>query len=372
MSPREAIPEASFALVKNSKEVILHTYRNRILKMAQMLYFYKFDTIRLQVLVSRMLRDFEKIYNLQSMEFCYSHPTGLLKSMNLEFSKYLNTTLKDLLKTSGMSEKLADFANAALRTNYGQDNTHAFVGSVCIAGIQPGLWAIHDGNEKLVNRFAEVAGAIVHLNTKIEQIEKKEKKFTLFSGKKRFSHDIIIIATPIEKNSINISNLNINLPEMNMHTTVATFVSGELNKSYWKFVDEIPDAILAFNSFYNSIGKQYPVNYNSKDVRMNNISIYKVFSNDELSNQQLKSLFSTIRQKKVVSWKAYPEYSVPQMTTPFNLANNLYFNNAIENLASAIEMSIISARNTAILAYNNWKGDKSKIDPNLDNTQDEL
>lgn len=168
------------------------------------------------------------------------------------------------------------------------------------------------------------------------------------------------------------ANLELKLPEMNMHKTVATFVSGELNKSLWNFQKDIPEAILAFKSFFNSIGKQFPVNYNSSDEKMRNISVYKVFSNEELSNQQLKTLFSTIRQKKVISWQAYPEYNVPQLTTNFTLTKNLYFNNAIENLASAIEMSIISARNIAFLAYYNWKGESSKIDPNIQTLHTEL
>ncbi|CAD5114295.1 DgyrCDS3437 [Dimorphilus gyrociliatus] len=372
LKQRESNLDISFSLVQNDKEVILHTYRDKILKLMQMLYFFKLDSIRIQSLVSRMLRDFENIYDLQTESFCYSHPNGLLTAMNVEFSKYLNTTLMELLKSSGMSKNMLDFANAALRTNYGQDETHAFVGSVCMAGIQSGLWAIHNGNKGLVERFIQVSKAKVHLNTKIMTIKRNNNKFTLVADKEKFSHDIVIIAAPLEKDMLQTSGFEMEFPSLQMHQTVATFVNAELNSSFWEFGEEKPEVILAIKSFYNSIGKQTPINYNSDNEQMKNLSVYKIFSNNELTDNQLNKLFKNIRQKKVISWKAYPEYSTPQLTNSFILADNLYYNNAIESLASAIEMSIISARNSAILAYYKWKGDDKKIDPNLNTFHAEL
>ena len=44
------------------------------------------------------------------------------------------------------------------------------------------------------------------------------------------------------------------------------------------------------------------------------------------------------------------------------LHDRLYFVNAIEAAASAMEMSVIGARNVAILAFNQWFGHFDKID----------
>jgi hypothetical protein len=50
------------------------------------------------------------------------------------------------------------------------------------------------------------------------------------------------------------------------------------------------------------------------------------------------------------AWMAYPQFSPPEQYSPFVLAPGLYYNNAIENFASAMEMSAIAARNSALLA----------------------
>jgi hypothetical protein len=49
-----------------------------------------------------------------------------------------------------------------------------------------------------------------------------------------------------------------------------------------------------------------------------------------------------------IEWSAYPKYDPPEQLTPFQLAPGLYYANAIETGASAIEMSAIAGRNAAL------------------------
>lgn len=48
--------------------------------------------------------------------------------------------------------------------------------------------------------------------------------------------------------------------------------------------------------------------------------------------------------------------------------DGFYYTSPIEWAASAIEMSILSAKNSALLAFNNWYGLKDRIDPTTFNT----
>lgn len=48
-------------------------------------------------------------------------------------------------------------------------------------------------------------------------------------------------------------------------------------------------------------------------------------------------------------WYAYPKFSPPERFAPFKLAPGIFYNNAWENAASAMEMSAISAHNSALL-----------------------
>ena len=48
-------------------------------------------------------------------------------------------------------------------------------------------------------------------------------------------------------------------------------------------------------------------------------------------------------------WYAYPKFAPPEDFAPFQLAKGIYYNNALENAASAMEMSAIAAKNSALL-----------------------
>ena len=86
-------------------------------------------------------------------------------------------------------------------------------------------------------------------------------------------------------------------------------------------------------------------------------SVWKVFSASSLTSAQLDKLFVSRTIVKEVTWHAYPHYpqSIGVHTLqPFELHRNLYYINSIEMAASAMEMSVISARNVALLASHRW------------------
>lgn len=50
-------------------------------------------------------------------------------------------------------------------------------------------------------------------------------------------------------------------------------------------------------------------------------------------------------------WEAYPKFAPPEAFARFELAQGIYYNNAWENAASAMEMSAIAAKNSALLVH---------------------
>jgi prenylcysteine oxidase / farnesylcysteine lyase len=48
-------------------------------------------------------------------------------------------------------------------------------------------------------------------------------------------------------------------------------------------------------------------------------------------------------------WFAYPKFAPPEEFAPFRLAEGIFYNNALENAASAMEMSAVAAKNNALL-----------------------
>lgn len=91
--------------------------------------------------------------------------------------------------------------------------------------------------------------------------------------------------------------------------------------------------------------------------------VWKVFSSQPLSQEQLQHMFLSWDVVSETQWLAYPSYRPPhRKTPPFILHNHLYYLNAVEWAASAMEMSAISARNVALLAHHRWHKQVKKID----------
>ena len=112
--------------------------------------------------------------------------------------------------------------------------------------------------------------------------------------------------------------------------------------------------------FY-SIGLQLPVDVEHSDearallraALRGGEAVWKVFAPAILTGEQLDRIFATrVGEAEVLDWYAYPQYTAPQRMSPFVLdrqRGSLLYLNAIEQTASAMEMSAISARNAANL-----------------------
>ena len=159
--------------------------------------------------------------------------------------------------------------------------------------------------------------------------------------------DAVVIATPLHDSGLTLDSPT---PVPIFKRTVATFVEGQLRRIVEGV--ENPTDILTTESdnppFFSSIG--------FKGMSENGERIYKIFSKVPLTDDQISKLFSTVRDVKVVDWYAYPKYDVSLPLPPFELDKGLYHLNAIEQAASAIEMSCIGGRNVANLVWSHLTG----------------
>ena len=77
--------------------------------------------------------------------------------------------------------------------------------------------------------------------------------------------------------------------------------------------------------------------------------LYKVFSSDALQESALSSIFTQHKVVGTFPWYAYPKFQPPEQFAPFKLADGLFYSNAWENAASCMEISAVSAMNSALL-----------------------
>ena len=88
--------------------------------------------------------------------------------------------------------------------------------------------------------------------------------------------------------------------------------------------------------------------------------VYKLFSRREFTGAELAEMFTNMTVTHTVPWLAYPSYSLTDDLSLFELMPGLYYQNRIEWAASAMEMSVIAARNVANLARNYIKDSEMK------------
>lgn len=197
------------------------------------------------------------------------------------------------------------------------------------------------------------------------------------SGSAHSLYDIVVIATPLHqgKSDIVFSGFSPPIPSHYSglyHQTVTTMVHGKLNVSYLGTAEPASEftvsEILTTDSkscAINSLGSLDPVHIPDgyKRPSADHTAVWKVFSPRPLSQEQLRQMFLSYSSVSETPWLAYPAYRPPhRKTPPFILHDRLYYLNAVEWAASAMEMSAIAARNAALLAHHRWHEQVGKID----------
>lgn len=190
-------------------------------------------------------------------------------------------------------------------------------------------------------------------------------------------YDIVIIATPLHegKSDITFSGFSPPIPSHypgRYQQTVATMVHGLLNMSYLGTTEPASEFTVtdilttdSKGSFINSLSAVDPVHISEgyKRPPASQAKVWKVFSPQPLSQEQLQNIFVSWDSTSETRWLAYPVYRLPyRKNPPFILHDRLYYLNAVEWAASAMEMSAISARNLALLAHHRWHEQADKID----------
>lgn len=255
-------------------------------------------------------------------------------------------------------------------------------GYVSLAGVESELWSVEGGNKLVPEGLLKFSEAnFVRANVqKVELLEDgrfsvKYQESSSGDHVKMQSFDVVVLAAPLIEGSPSVKFANFSKDfqqyERPYQQIVSTFVKGTLRPAAFNSQVSLPDEILTNNDnlLFNSIGKCTPV---GNDVKSNEESVYKVFSQKPLNKESVEKLFESVNTVKEKVWLAYPHYKPPEKFVPFILHPGFYYTNAIELSASAMEMSAIAAKNIALLIFNSWKNAADKIDQSSPVLKDEL
>ncbi|GFT91822.1 prenylcysteine oxidase 1 [Nephila pilipes] len=349
---------------------------------ADFFWRYGLSVFELRKDVKSMLEDFSNIYKLQEQNYAFTTVNGLLEYMSPTFKNMTQETLLSYLQKKGYSKRLLDeFVQSVMMVNYGQtNNISAFAGFVSLAGADPNLWSVEGGNKLIpIELLAKSKSKFIHgdvLEIELKSDGSYDLKYVDESSKTTLTehYDIIILAAPLIKGKENIKFIKFQKDfqqyEKTYHQTVTTLVKGKLNPVAFKS-PFVPEEILTFKTdlLFNSVGKVSPV---SDDDLEETGDVYKIFSRELLSDKDIENLFENYDVYRDIDWLAYPQYNPPEKLAPFFLYPGLYYINAIEMAASAMEMSSIGSKNVALLAFNLWNNFVDKVDYHKRSYKDEL
>lgn len=264
-------------------------------------------------------------------------------------------------------------------------------GMVSLAAAVPGLWAVDGGNKLVPEQLLQRSGAML-MKSRVQSVERiagenaERPAFRVtwnegVEGLKSDVFDIVMMASPIEDDLSGVGFIGFDHPVTTNFTgdyrhTVATLVEGRPRASTFGVSPavELPGQIITNTEValnFRTLAKNFPVDYNPVTFNASR-QLYKVFSTGVLNDTQMEALFESYSEATHHDWLAYPYYHERKTFPGFVLAEGLFYPNAIEWAASAMEMAVIGSRNSAILAYQYWSGESPEVKVGASKVKQEL
>ncbi|KAL9233357.1 hypothetical protein vseg_008372 [Gypsophila vaccaria] len=308
---------------------------------------YGVSLFKMQAFVEDTLNNFLKYYESHDTRPVFHRAEEMLKWSGLyDLTK---RTLKEELVDAGLSPLLIDeLVTVITRINYGQSTSMSgLAGGVSLAGSGGGLWAVEGGNWQMAAGLINSSDVELHLNEEIQSVSRVETHYELSSSKgNNYNCQVTVLATPLDELDVKFDP-PISVPERKMQHTYTTFIRGLLNPAYFglRKVAQIPDLV---GTLENS---NIPFSCISVLKRhKDGDATYKMFSRKPLNDTLLDQIYRTRKETLRIDWAAYPHYNPPEAFAPFILDDHhLYYVNAFESAASAMETGAVSAENIARL-----------------------
>lgn len=365
------ISDPLFALYDGSSFVYNQSSWSAI-NMARMLLRYGTAPLRFQGKPKAMFDLFKSIYDMQANGTCFDTPEELLKRTQLYNFTQQSTHqyLERVLGTDKHSRRFAsEFIAAINRVNYNQGNTlNALAGMVSmLPAVDSRVFKIKGGNQLLPQRLLLKARAHVKRGWSVEEVRGIAKGCFQLHATKNYSKSLcglnntskqlpweqvvsgpyaaVVVAAPLEHSNLKFHGAAVQRPpDRSFQKVVTSFVAGTLRGSYFGTSRLPADQILTTEDADTPFSVVSPIQRLSDGQ-----TLYKLFSQSRLGASLIRDMFDNATEVDHHSWNAYPVLRPPQQFAPFRLAPGIFYNNAIESAASAMEMSAIAAKNSALL-----------------------
>lgn len=335
--------------------------RYTALTLAAVLWRYGSSPFVVRSLIRQHLQDFLGAYSALATQPAVT-ALGILAAANLSHLPDVESGV--YLRGQGVGDRfVTEFATAITRANYGSSmSLNGFAGAVSLAGSGADLFSVVEGNQRLAEGAARLAGAHVRLNTTVLSIGRgTQRRYTVTVAPRKGCEpsafldgdsgscdatsrpdpataadvtteefDSVVIASPIQHNGIQFSSpldmaVSMSLPkshQQDYRTTHATFIRGMLKPGYFGMdvESELPTTILTTEPELNGGANpsEGPIHFSSIGALKqfnDGTRLFKVFSRFRLTARHLEAflqwkseeskdecLGSAVRR----AWRAYP------------------------------------------------------------------
>ena len=340
----------------HGRQFVFTTTAFSFINLLKLLWHFGLSFFHLLSHVNQVRDRWLHLYPLQLANTSYPTPEALLQALTLySFTQQsIASYLSDL-----PSRIMAQLVTPVLRVNYNQQSSiNALAGSVGLIPLtDDDVFAIDGGNRQLIEGAIRLSLANLFLNRSVHSLRHTaEGAYELAGTGWLDTFDAVVIAAPLDQAELAV-NLSTPVPTREYKRTVATFVTGVINASYFGYSTpaDLPSTILttdctadppsvcAFSSF-----SQYYSNATS------NTSVYKLFSSQVLTEEVLGELFVEVKGKvEVWDWLAYPVFHEVEQLSSWTLGleggGSVWYANAFEQAVSCMECAAVSAKNVALL-----------------------
>jgi len=338
-------------------------------------------------LVRRMTDKFVLLYTPETPH--WENITNIIDVFN--WDELVSQTGAEYFTSNGVSKLFTnELIEAATRVNYAQDvdSIHALEAAASLA--TTGAATLKGGNWKIFEKFVELSGAQVFLDTVVQSIDRKSSsQWTVQSDKGAIDYRAVILAAPYHTSDItlpsDLSSLIPKQPYIHLHVTLLTTSAPTPNAEYFGLTkgEKAPTTILTtldgvrnggrapeFNSlnYLTSLSLSEEVTQKDEESQGHNDTqqdeaahnstvsvedaaakdewVVKIFSMAPVSDEWLAHMF-----QGQVGWvlrKEWDSYPVLPPTTTFpsiKLDRGLFYVNAFEPFISTMETETIASRN---------------------------
>ncbi|TGZ55281.1 hypothetical protein CRM22_010452 [Opisthorchis felineus] len=353
----------------------------------RLLWRYGISLIWVRWYTGSIIREFSKIYSLQDRGHCFTTTARLFEALKPEFLEMTKWTYGDWLnKKFRVSETFKEeIAYGLVSNNYCQNlSVHAFVGFITMATIISKLFSVKEGNEQVPQRLVDSAmkggcpdnpsqlvnAQVTNIrSTKVESCS-WEVEYRPNDGEqvKRDTFDYVILAVPVNQQTNIQTDGTVQLPCSEYQQVDKCLFAGSLK--HWKFGIG-PSSYLARQGvviFPNQTSYltgtcafRSLISSSLEENRANGQRIWNSFSVPHQTPNPIRSIGDEYIDQSgekptpptIMNWLAYPVYkpvrNPHEDLGKFVLAPKFYYVNAIEQMASCMEIAAIGGRNAALL-----------------------